>query len=71
MKGLCFLFFAVFVVITAQARVERVEILSRADVLDGKPFGEAGTYEKVIGKVHFAVGARGASRGLMPRNRCA
>jgi Alpha/beta hydrolase domain len=41
--------------LTCAARVERVEVLSRNDVLDGSPFGEAGAYEKVIGKVHFAV----------------
>jgi hypothetical protein len=39
----------------AEARVERVELLSRTDVLDGTPFGEAGAYEKIVGKVHFAV----------------
>jgi hypothetical protein len=39
----------------AEGRVDRVEVLSRSDVLDGSPFGEAGAYEKVIGKVHFAV----------------
>ncbi len=39
----------------AQARVTRVEIVSRADVLDGKPFGAAGAYEKLIGKIYFAV----------------
>ena len=61
MKSLCFLFLAAFVVVTAQARVERVEILSRADVLDGKTFGDAGAYEKVIGKVHFAVKPETAS----------
>lgn len=40
---------------SSDARVERVEILTRTDVLDGKPFGDAGAYEKVAGKVHFAV----------------
>jgi hypothetical protein len=39
----------------AEGRVERVEVLSRNDVLDGTPFGEAGAYEKISGKVHFAV----------------
>ncbi|HEX8678535.1 MAG TPA: alpha/beta hydrolase domain-containing protein, partial [Chthoniobacterales bacterium] len=39
----------------ADAGVQRVEIVSRADVLDGKAFGDAGAYEKLIGKVHFAV----------------
>src|SRR3954471_23509500 len=37
------------------ARVVRVEVLSRVDVLDGKAFGDAGSYEKIIGKIHFAV----------------
>ncbi|MGI8433055.1 MAG: alpha/beta hydrolase domain-containing protein, partial [Chthoniobacterales bacterium] len=47
--------FALLIACPAQARVERVEILSRADVLEGKAFGNAGAYEKRIGKVHFAV----------------
>lgn len=40
---------------TMQAKVARVEILSRSDVLDGKPFGLAGSYEKLVGKVYFTV----------------
>ncbi|HXB19850.1 MAG TPA: hypothetical protein VNV88_00645, partial [Candidatus Solibacter sp.] len=39
----------------AEARVVRVEIISRADIQDGKPFGTAGAYEKVTGRVYFAV----------------
>lgn len=39
----------------AHARVDRVEVLSRNDVLQGKAFGEVGAYEKLSGKVHFAV----------------
>ncbi|MFL6588751.1 MAG: alpha/beta hydrolase domain-containing protein [Chthoniobacterales bacterium] len=39
----------------AEARVERIEIISRTDVLDGHAFGDVGAYEKIIGKVHFAV----------------
>jgi hypothetical protein len=39
------------------ARVTRVEILSRVDVLDGKPFGGAGAYERIIGRVYFSVPA--------------
>src|SRR4051812_27751630 len=41
--------------LTCGARVERIEIVSRNDVLNGTPFGEVGAYEKIIGKVHFAV----------------
>lgn len=39
----------------AQARVVRVEITSRADIENGKPFGNAGAYEKLTGRVYFAV----------------
>jgi hypothetical protein len=39
----------------AQARVVRVEITSRGDVQEGKPFGSAGAYEKIVGRVYFAV----------------
>jgi len=39
----------------ANARVTRVEILSRKDVLDGKSFGDAGAYERITGRVYFSV----------------
>ncbi|HSK45822.1 MAG TPA: alpha/beta hydrolase domain-containing protein [Candidatus Binatia bacterium] len=39
----------------AQARVVRVEITSRTDIQEGKPFGSAGAYEKIVGRVYFAV----------------
>lgn len=39
----------------SQARVVRVAVASRMDVLDGRPFGAAGTYERIIGKVYFSV----------------
>jgi hypothetical protein len=42
----------------AQAEVTRVEIASRTDVLSGKPFGDTGAYEKIIGKVFFSVDPR-------------
>jgi hypothetical protein len=37
------------------ARVVRVEITSRTDIQDGKPFGNVGPYEKILGRVYFAV----------------
>jgi hypothetical protein len=40
---------------TGQARVVRVEIIDRSDVLAGKSFGDTGAYEKISGKIHFAV----------------
>jgi hypothetical protein len=45
----------VFFSLSAHAHVTRVEIISRADVLDGRAFGLAGVYERVVGRVYFAV----------------
>jgi len=45
----------VFAASSAFAEVTRVEIQRREDVLSGKSFGSAGPYEKLVGRVHFAV----------------
>src|SRR2546423_1497858 len=37
------------------ARVTRVEITSRTDVMGGKPFGAAGAYERITGRVYFSL----------------
>src|ERR1700733_1473744 len=37
------------------ARVVRVEIASRKDVLNGKEFGTAGAYERITGRVYFSL----------------
>ena len=37
------------------ARVTRVEIASRADILGGKSFGDSGPYERITGRVYFSV----------------
>lgn len=39
------------------ARVTRVRITSRSDVLAGEPFGDTGMYERIVGRVYFAVSA--------------
>ncbi len=39
----------------AEARVLRLRVERREKVLDGKPFGPVGGYEKLIGKVEFAL----------------
>jgi Alpha/beta hydrolase domain len=44
-----------FSVLAVHARVVRVEITSRHDVLDGKSFADAGPYERVNGRVYFSV----------------
>src|SRR5690349_10765849 len=37
------------------ARVLRVEVTSRQDVLNGKSFGDVGSYERITGRVYFSV----------------
>jgi hypothetical protein len=49
------LLFVTLFIPAMQARVVRVEIASRSDIQDGKPFGAAGAYEKITGRVFFAV----------------
>ncbi len=56
------------------AAVTRVEIAERGEVLQGASFGAAGAYERVSGKVHFAVDPKLAPNriiadiDLAPRN---
>ena len=38
-----------------EARLERIEVSSRADLIGGKSFGLAGPYEKIVGKAYFSV----------------
>jgi hypothetical protein len=44
-----------FVIPCLNARVTRLEITSRADVLDSKTFGDSGAYERITGRVYFSV----------------
>ncbi|MBI3403245.1 MAG: hypothetical protein HY048_17675 [Acidobacteria bacterium] len=37
------------------AEVVRIDVQSRSDLLNGQPFGAAGPYEKIAGKIYFAV----------------
>lgn len=39
----------------AEARVERIEILERVPFADGATFGSVGSYERITGRLHFAV----------------
>jgi hypothetical protein len=42
-------------VLPLNARVIRVEIASRRDVLGGQVFGDAGGYERITGRVYFSL----------------
>jgi hypothetical protein len=37
------------------AKVVRIEVMSRTDVLNGQAFGSAGAYERILGRVYFSV----------------
>src|SRR6478672_1471650 len=50
-----FLLIAAILMPFAQGRVVRVEVTSRTDLQEGKPFGNTGAYEKIVGRVYFAV----------------
>ena len=66
---------AILLATGAQARVVGVDISSREDVLEGRPFGLAGAYERITGTVRFAADpSNPANRivtdiGLAPRNQ--
>ncbi len=40
---------------SAVAEVVRFEILERKPFADGKSFGDAGPYERIVGRVHYAI----------------
>src|SRR4051794_22350626 len=46
---------ALFLASTAFARIDHVDVTSRADYLGGKTFGMAGAYERIQGRAYFAV----------------
>lgn len=66
-RGVAFqLLLLVGLVIPLQARVVRVEITSRSDVLNGQSFGAAGAYERLTGRVYFSVAVANAhNRGIV------
>jgi hypothetical protein len=47
------------------AEVVRVEVTSRADVLAGKSFGAAGPYERLAGRLHFAIDPRNPANRII------
>jgi hypothetical protein len=49
------LMLAALVAAPVSAEVVRIEVQSRGDLVGGQPFGAAGPYEKIAGKIFFAV----------------
>jgi hypothetical protein len=52
---ICFLLAFLLINFSLNARVTRVEISSRHDVLGGRAFADAGAYERIFGRVYFSV----------------
>ena len=58
-----------FCALDAAAGVTRLRIERRETILNGRPFGAAGPYEKIVGKVDFALDpARPQNRGIVDLN---
>jgi hypothetical protein len=59
---------------SAEAQVSRIDIQSRNDVLNGRSFGVVGAYEKVRGRIYFALDPKDPGNStivdldLAPRN---
>ena len=59
---------------TASGEVVRIEVQSRADLAGGKSFGLAGSYEKLVGTIYFAVDPENSANRIIadidfaPRN---
>ena len=50
---------------TASAEVVRVEVERRDDIADGGSYGLAGAYERVAGRIHYAVDPANAANGVI------
>src|ERR1700674_3405520 len=52
--------------VTARANVARIEIASRADVVNGKTWGNVGPYERIVGQVYFTVDPKNPHNKIIP-----
>jgi hypothetical protein len=53
--GFLLAFLVVISPLPLAAKVTRVEIISRADVMNGQSFGDAGPYERITGRVYISL----------------
>jgi hypothetical protein len=63
-RSLLIFIFAVFA-LPVRAEVVRIEVKSRADLLAGKSFGTAGAFEKISGKIYFAVDPKNSANRII------
>src|SRR5262245_413374 len=65
LRRLLLVFFTFLFALPGHAEVVRIEVKSRADLLAGKSFGSARAYEKVSGRIYFAVDPRNSANGII------
>lgn len=53
----CFLLFLLAFAPAVRARVTRVEVTSRTDILNGQRFGDVGSYERITGRIYYSLRA--------------
>src|SRR5262245_9713317 len=58
-------FLILFLTTSLHAEVVRIEVKTRADLLSGKAFGSAGAYEKLSGKIYFAVDPKNTANQII------
>src|ERR1035438_9259248 len=57
---------ACFGPLIATAEVTRIDVATRTDVLNERPFGLAGPYEKIVGKAWFSLDpAKAANKAIV------
>jgi hypothetical protein len=64
-RRLLFILLAGSFVLPCRAEVVRIEVKTRADVLAGKAFGSAGAFEKLSGKIYFAIDPGNSSNRII------
>ena len=64
-RRLLLIVLAALLAVPGRAEVIRIEVKSRADILSGKSFGAAGAYEKLSGKIYFAVDPRNSANQII------
>ena len=68
------LYAASFGVTACFGGLDHIELSDRTDVLDGKPFGKAGPYERLVGRAYFQVDPKNPANAIIvdvdkaPRN---
>ena len=64
-KRLLLVILAAAFALPVRAEVVRIEVKSRADLVAGKTFGSAGAFEKLSGKIYFAVDPRNSANRII------